>query len=116
MFGSKIKVSILATPSVVNSPKWVSYDGIDLAIGDVSFCHSGWQLQLTFRNDDCFHLQSVRGELSYIAFDSARVLDECLRVDPSSILVKATPAMDSMAWVNVNPTFSTRRRNAPFSG
>jgi hypothetical protein len=41
---------------------------------------SGWQLHLAFGNDDCFHLQSVRGELSHIAFDSARVLDECLRV------------------------------------
>ena len=38
MFG-QIQRSFLAIPSVVNSPKWVSRDGIDLTIGD-AFCVS----------------------------------------------------------------------------
>jgi hypothetical protein len=42
MFG-QIQGSLLAIPSVVNSPKWVSCDGIHLAIGD-AFCLSRLQV------------------------------------------------------------------------
>jgi hypothetical protein len=42
MFG-QIRGSLLTIPSVVNSPKWVSCDGIHLAIGD-AFCLSRLQV------------------------------------------------------------------------
>ena len=42
MFG-QIQGTLLTIPSVVNSPKWVSCDGIHLAIGD-AFCLSRLQV------------------------------------------------------------------------